>query len=228
MKINAFEQRSAEQALRVLIEKLDDLLLYIEPDRNGLRSYSHKSRELLILACTEVEDSWVSIFKSSGISPQNNRMFTTKYYVKLLSKARLNEFQITFKNYDELRNFIPFCQWDLSQPTKSLKWYDSYNKTKHDRNSSFNEATLENVLDAVSASIAMFCARFSPFSLLNNNNILSSLINQYFKISLRESDPSTYYIPKIDLPANTRTDLFIYDCYDRKHNVSWNIIPLVL
>lgn len=85
----------------------------------------------------------------------------------------LNEFQITLKNYDELRDFIPFSQWNISQPTKSLKWYDSYNKTKHDRNSSFNEATLENVLDAVSASIAMFCARFSPFSLLNNNNALS-------------------------------------------------------
>lgn len=228
LKINAFEQRSAEQALRVLIEKLDDLLLYIEPDQNGLKSYGHKSRELLILACTEVENSWVSIFKSSEVAPQNNRMFTTNDYVKLLSKARLNEFQITLKNYDELRDFIPFSQWNISQPTKSLKWYDSYNKTKHDRNSSFNEATLENVLDAVSASIAMFCARFSPFSLLNNNNALSSLINQHFKISLNDSDPATYYIPKIELPADTRIDLLVYDCYKQKHNVAWNILPLVL
>lgn len=228
LKIDAFEQRSAEQALRVLIEKLDDLLLYIEPDQNGLKSYGHKSRELLILACTEVENSWTSIFKSSGISPQNNRMFTTNDYVKLLSKARLDEFQITFKNYDELRDFIPFSQWDKSQPTKSLKWYDSYNKTKHDRNSSFNEATLENVLDAVSANIVMFCARFSPFSLLNNNNTLSSLVNQHFRISLNDSDPATYYIPKIELPEDTRTDLLIYDCYKQKHNVAWNILPLVL
>lgn len=228
LKINPFEQRSSEQALRVLIEKLDDLFLYIEPDQNGLKAYGHKSRELLILACTEVENSWASIFKSSGIAPQNNRMFTTNDYVKLLSKSRLNEFQITFKNYDELRNFTPFSQWGVFQPTKSLKWYDSYNKTKHDRNSSFNEATLENVLDAVSASIVMFCARFSPFSLLKSNNALSSLINQHFKISLNDSDPATYYIPKIELPADTRTDLSIYDCYNQKHNVAWNILPLSL
>ncbi|TKG18157.1 hypothetical protein FCV84_06810 [Vibrio breoganii] len=228
LKVSPFEQRSAEQALRVLIEKLDELLLYIEPDQNGLRAYGHKSRELLILACTEVENLWTSIFKNSGIPPQNNRMYTTQDYVKLLSKACLNEFEITFKNYDGLRKFVPFSQWNVAQPTQSLNWYDAYNKTKHDRNASFSEATLENVLDAISANIAMFCAKFSPFGLINDNNALSSLINQHFQISLNGSDPSTYYIPKIDLPAGIRTDLFIYDCYKQKHNVAWNILPLVL
>ena len=226
LKIDTFEQRSAEQALRILIEKLDDLLIYIEPDQNGLKAYGHKSRELLILACTEVENSWTSILKNSGLEPKNKKMFTTQDYVKILSKACLNEFEVNFKNYNGLRSFVPFSQWDKSRPTKSLKWYDSYNKTKHDRNAAFNEATLENVLDSVAAAIVMFCAKFSPFSLINNNNALSSLINQHFIIRFNNSDPSTYYIPKIELPNNTRKDLFIYNCYKAKHNVAWDVLPL--
>lgn len=63
LNIDPYEQRSAEQALRVLVEKLDDILLYVEPSQSGLASYGHKSRELLILACTEVENLWTSIFQ---------------------------------------------------------------------------------------------------------------------------------------------------------------------
>lgn len=228
LNIDVYEQRSAEQALRVLIDKLDDILLYIEPSQSGLASYSHKCRELLILACTEVENLWTSIFQKAGIQPSNNRMYTTQDYVKLLPKACLNEFEITFKNYNGLRKFQPYVNWTSQQPTQSLNWYHAYNKTKHDRNASFNEATLENVMDAISAIVAMFCAKFGPFSLINDNNALSSLINQHFHIRLKDSDPSTYYVPKINLPADTRNDLLVYDCYREGHNEAWNIRPLIL
>ncbi|MEZ8503158.1 hypothetical protein AB6D08_17740 [Vibrio splendidus] len=226
--IDPYERRSAEQALRVLVEKLDDILLYIEPDQNGLSAYGHKSRELLILACTEVENLWTSIFKKSNILPQNGRMFTTQDYVKLLHKACLSEFEITFKNYQGLRKFQPFANWTAAQPTQSLDWYNAYNMTKHDRNTSFNKATLENVMDAIAANVAMFCAKYGPFGLFHDNNALSSLFNQHFSISLINSDPSTYYIPKITLPAGTRTDLFVYDCYQSGHNENWDVQPLVL
>jgi hypothetical protein len=228
LNIDPFEQRSAEQALRVLIEKLDEILLYVEPSESGLRSYSHKCRELLILACTEVENLWTSVFQKAQIQPQNSRMYTTQDYVKLLPKACLNEFEITFRNYNGLRNFQPYVNWTAQQPTQSLNWYHAYNKTKHDRNTAFNEATLENVMDAIAAIVAMFCAKFGPFSLLNDNNTLSSLINQHFNICLKDSDPSTYYVPKITLPADTRNDLFLYDCYRQKHNDEWRVQPLVL
>ncbi|EGR7978103.1 hypothetical protein M2H39_20790 [Vibrio vulnificus] len=228
LNIDPYERRSAEQALRVLVEKLDDILLYIEPDQNGLCAYGHKSRELLILACTEVENLWTSIFKKSNILPQNGRMFTTQDYVKLLPKACLSEFEITFKNYQGLRKFQPFANWTAAQPTQSLDWYNAYNMTKHDRNTSFNKATLENVMDAIAANVAMFCAKYSPFGLFHDNNALSSLFNQHFSISLVNSDPSTYYIPKITLPAGTRTDLFVYDCYQSGHNENWDVQPLVL
>jgi len=50
--------RLAEQALLLLIQRLDELLLFVEPTTQSLQTYSHKARELLILACTEVEAQW--------------------------------------------------------------------------------------------------------------------------------------------------------------------------
>lgn len=228
INVDTFEKRSAEQALRVLIEKLDDILLYVEPNKNGLSSYGHKSRELLILACTEVENLWTSVLQKAATQPINGRVFTTQDYVKLLPKACLNEFEITFKNYSGLRKFKPYSSWNPQQPTQSLSWYDAYNKTKHDRNSNFNEAILENVMDSIAAVITIFCAKFGPFTLIKDNNSLSSMINQHFEICLNNSDPATYYVPKIELPNNTRNDLFVYDCYREGHQKPWNVQPLVL
>ena len=226
LNVSKFTQRSSEQALRIIIEKLDDLLLYIEPDVNGLQSYSHKTRELLILACTEVENQWTALLNKASAEPINTRTFTTQDYVKLLNVAHLNEYVIKLRNYENLNHFNPFLDWTIDRPTQSLAWYNAYNKTKHDRDLNFSEATLENTIQAVLANIIMFSARFSPFNLLNESKTLSSIINQNFEIALENSNPSSYYIPKIELPETTRKDLLVYDCYREQHNKSWVINPI--
>lgn len=227
LRIDTYEQRSAEQALRILLDKLDDIFLYVEPDQNGIRSFGHKSRELLILACTEVENMWTSFFNKAGITSSNGRRFTTQDYVKLLPKLCLGEFQISFKNYN-VRKFQPFINWNAAQPTKSLSWYDAYNKTKHDRNNAFSSATLENVMDAITANVVMFCAKYGPFYLLKNNTTLTSLINQHFEIELVNSDLSTYYIPKFSFPAGTREDIFVFDPHRSGFMVPWDVQTLTL
>ncbi|MFI8008664.1 hypothetical protein ACIF8R_00520 [Acinetobacter sp. ABJ_C4_1] len=227
LNIDMYEQRSAEQALLILLDKLDDIFLYVEPDQNGAQSFGHKSRELLILACTEVENMWVSLFNKTGTPAANGRTFTTQDYVKLLPKLCLGEFQISFKNYN-VRKFKPFINWNASHPTQSLSWYDAYNKTKHDRKNFFSCATLENVMDAITANIVMYCAKYGPFYLLSNNTTLSSLINQHFEIELLNSDSSTYYIPKFSFPANTREDLFIFDPHQNGYMVPWDVQPLTI
>ncbi|MDC5321638.1 hypothetical protein [Acinetobacter sp. AKBS16] len=227
LKIDTYQQRSTEQALRILIEKLDDIFLYVEPDQNGLCSYGHKSRELLILACTEVENMWTSTLQDAQVIPSNGRVFTTNDYVKLLPKLFLREYQISFKNYS-VRKFQPFINWDTTRPTQSLAWYDAYNKTKHDRNNAFSYATLENVMDAIAANIIMFCVKYSPYSLFESNTSLSSLINQHFEIKLINSDLSSYYIPKFLFPSNIRNDLFIFDPYSSGYAVPWNVQNLII
>lgn len=228
MNFSQNEHRSSEQALRILIERLDELLLYIEPDGPGLDSFGHKTRELLILASTEVENQWTALLRKSSAYHSTTRNLTTQDYVKLLYPAFLSEYQVKLRNYDAVGSVTPFEKWDSSSPTQSLSWYDSYNKTKHDRTSHFSRATLRNAIEAVTADLVLFCVRFSPIQLLNETKTLSSIVHQTFEITLAKADPGSFYIPLIELPPDTRQGLLVYDSYREQHNKPWIVDDLAL
>jgi hypothetical protein len=221
-----YDQRSAEQALRLLVERLDELLLYIEPDVSGLKTYSHKNRELLILACTEVENTWKHYMRLGGATPITGSDFTTKDYVKLLGPLFLSEFEISLKPYGSVFPMRPFLGWNAAAPTKSLPWYDAYNKTKHDRSTHFGEATLHNCLLAIAANLILFCTRFSPFPLFQTEGTLAPLVSHLFGIELRDCDPATFYVPLLSLPSNIRPDLVCGQSKDWVQN--WVALPLQL
>ncbi|MCX2472785.1 hypothetical protein OQZ33_00435 [Pedobacter sp. MC2016-05] len=210
LEVTEADRRLSEQALRVLLEKLDDLFLYIEPDVVSLNTYSHKIRELLILACTEIENFWVHYMMLSGIAPIG-RNYSTQDYVKLKEKLFLNEFQFTLRSYATLAPITPFVSWSSVNPTTSLGWYDAYNKTKHNRTTHFSSATLSNAISAVVANLILYIVRFSPYPLLEDKNTFNTLVNQHFNFELTDADYKQSYIPQIEVPAHYRSDIFIYD-----------------
>jgi len=218
-------QRTAEQALRILIEKLDEILLYIEPSRAGLQSYGHKCRELLILACTEVENLWAQYMRLANVSPVV-RTFNTNDYVRLLGPLHLSEFLISCKLISNSYSVTPFSQWNAANPTQSLTWYSAYNKTKHDREQYFAEATLENCLHAIAAVVAMFCVRHSPFPLVEGNSSLAGLFTQHFDISLVNPDIKSFYVPAFNIFPNIRSDLFFAGMTE--HVIPWQATALVI
>ncbi|MBN2711033.1 MAG: hypothetical protein JXR97_01165 [Planctomycetes bacterium] len=228
ININNSELRSQEQALRVLIEKLDEILLYIEPSSEGLESYSHKIRELLILAATEVENQWRVLLNRANEKPINGSTFTTQDYVKTLPFTFVEEFEVSLKHYSLFKPAKPFSGWNSANPTKSLKWYDSYNKTKHNRDRHFDEAKLKYAIDAVAANIALYCTRFGILRLLHDTTILTGLFKQIFDISMVNSDRKTFYIPELEIPKNTRKNCFVFDCYLSKYNKPWTLNKLKL
>ena len=225
LKTNEYEQRTTEQALRILIEKLDDLLLYIEPNANSLMAFSHKTRELLILACTEAENTWTKYMTISGVKP-TYKDFCTKDYVKLLLPLFLDEYEIKVKPYKSINPIRPFSGWNQTAPTQSLSWYHAYSKTKHDRELYFGEATLINCIQAVAANIVLFCIRFSPYPLFQGANSLSGLVNHLFSIELTNPDPTTFYIPKMELRDQRRPSLVCGDA--TKLTTSWLSKQIVL
>jgi hypothetical protein len=227
LKTNEVERRLTEQALRILLEKLDDLFLYIEPDMISFNTYSHKIRELLILGCTEVENLWGYYMNLSGTKPIAKN-YTTKDYVKLNDKLFLNEFQCTLRSYVSLPPIKPFENWTSTSPTASLPWYDAYNKTKHDRATHFSVATFSNALNAVIATLILYMVRFSPYPLAEETGTLSSLANQHFKFELINTEVKSSYIPLVDIPSNYRTNIFIYDSTKAGDVKPYIVKPLLL
>ena len=218
LNVSENEMKLSEYSLRLLIQKLDEIFLYIEPDITSLNTYSHKTRELLILACTEVENFWQYYMIQANENPIG-RNYTTKDYVKLLDKLHLKDFEFTLKTYSNIPTIKPFESWNDNAPTISLAWYDAYNKTKHDRDNHFSQATLMNCINAVVANLVMHCIKFSPFPMFEQTNIFSSLINQHFNAKFNNCDPKTFYLPKLLIPEDTREDIF---CFDSRKN-KWNL-----
>jgi hypothetical protein len=189
------ERRLTEYSLRVLIEKMDDLFLYIEPDSVSMNTYSHKIRELLILACTEVETFWTFYLQKAG--EPNSKRFTTNDYVKLKDKLFLNEYKFSLKSFASISPIKPFETWDQANPTESLPWYSAYNKTKHNRVNNFHYATFENALNAVIANLVLYIVRFGPNAMITQHGVFNTLVNQHFQLIMENTNLEFMYIPSV-------------------------------
>ncbi|SDF61984.1 hypothetical protein [Chitinophaga filiformis] len=221
------EKRSSELAILLLIERLEELFSYIHPDANGLQTYGHKSRELLILACTEVENFWKHFLRKGGVTNPTGR-YNTNDYVKLLAPLYLKEFEFTLKTYSTVAPVSPFLNWNRSNPTTSLDWYDAYNKTKHDRDAHFNEATLWNCIQAVVANLVMYSVRFSPHPLTDQGNRFSVLYKQHFDGKLNNPDVTSFYTHNVMLSPTHRDHLHSFDPVASRAIQPFIIKPLVL
>lgn len=223
--ITASQRRASEQTLYLLLEALQALFLVVEPEAGGLTAYGPRTRELLILACTEVEDGWSHFLRTAG-NAAPPRGWNTNDYVALRDPLYLSEYKLALQPYANVPPVRPFEQWDPARPTASLDWYDAYNKTKHDRAGSLNEATLQRCIEAVAANIVLFCVRYSPFPLYAQNTPVASLVSHLFELELVDCDPATFYVPLVGPPPGTGQSLAYGD--SQRFHRPWTTSALVL
>lgn len=207
------ERRGAELTLLLILERLNELLLYVEPHPSTLSTYGHKQRELLLLAATEVESHWKWFLTASGLKP-TGQGFSTNDYVNLAPAIFLSDFDITIPRYPSVKAISPFEGWDARRPTKSLPWYDAYNETKHDRVGGLSRATLESCLSAVAANLVLFISRFGYQTLFNGRGNLAANFNETFSMDLARAAPTTFYTPLIAIPPNQRPDFITFDSHN--------------
>jgi hypothetical protein len=155
-----------------------------------LCTFGHDIRNLLILACTEVEAHWHAVLVANHRDPFKKKYYDTKDYVKLCSAMRLNEYAIAFPNYPWLAPFMPYNGWKTGKPTQSLRWYGAYNAVKHNRETEFHQATLLHAFEAISACVIMMVAQFG-----SQEGLCQSLeLETFFNLSERPAWPfSDYY-----------------------------------
>lgn len=217
------ERRAAELPLLLILERLNEILLYVEPDPSSLATFGYKQRELLLLSATEVEAQWRWFLDRSGIKP-TAKDFSTNDYVKLSRALFLEDFDITIARYPSVKAFSPFLGWNSQNPTKSLPWYDAYNRTKHDRAGGLRCASLEMCLMAVAANLVLFIARFGYHALYNGRGNLSANFNETFSIDMTRASPGTFYVPYIVLPPDQRTDFVTFSSQNLQTN--WQKVAL--
>src|SRR5262249_43052612 len=136
--------------LHALIQELDQICRVVHPSGNNLDAYGHAIRNILLLACMEVEAHWKLLLCENAYAVQE-RNFNTKHYIKLLEPMKLDEFTVALNHYPWLEPICPFRRWAEPNTSRTLGWYSAYNDTKHDRERHFAEATLGRALTAVTA-----------------------------------------------------------------------------
>ncbi len=147
------------QQVETLFDGLSSVFRVAHPEENNLSAYGGAIRDLIILACTEVEAQWTGILKANNVMVRGDR-YTTNHYVRLLPAMKLDIYRVELMRYPSLPVFVPFAGWNSRQATKLLAWYDVYNKVKHDREANFKEATLGNAISAVAACVVMLAAQY--------------------------------------------------------------------
>jgi hypothetical protein len=164
----------ARGQLSVLARQLERICQTVHPQGKALDTFGHDTRNLLILACTEVETHWRGVLVANGAAQAGDRL-STSAYVKLNSAMKLDHYAVAFPNYPWLAPFKPYDGWGTTgKPTRELQWYDAYNAVKHDRENSFDRASLRNVFEAISACVVMIVAQFGLPAGLGRNSELRS------------------------------------------------------
>jgi hypothetical protein len=160
--------------LIAFVRQLHRICQTIHPTEATLTAYGHDIRNLLILACTEVETHWRGVLVANGVAEKH---FNTNDYIKLRAAMRLDEYAVEFFNYPWLDVFRPFSGWTTATaPTRGLEWYDAYNAVKHRRETDFRRATLQHAFEAVSACAVMMVAQFGTDTVLDRSADLHAFL----------------------------------------------------
>ncbi|UPK05922.1 hypothetical protein [Bradyrhizobium sp. 170] len=144
---------SASGQLHALIQQLEQICRVVQQMEANFKAYGHEMRNVLILACTELESQWKAILGAHKAPAEN-----TTHYVKLCSAMKLAEYAVEFPYYPWMTERRPFVGW--RHGTKDLPWYGAYNGVKHNRDSNFPQASLDAAFDALTAFFIMLCAQY--------------------------------------------------------------------
>lgn len=157
-KCYANDRISLCRALKLIVNDLGNIFEYIEPCNDNLNTYSHRTYELFLRTCTEFEANCKSILKANGYSKTGT--LNIQDYYKIDKSSKLSDYKVKLNIWKpNSKIYMPFSDW---KDGYSLKWYQDYNKVKHDREENFKYASLENLVQAVTGLI---CILFSQFGI---------------------------------------------------------------
>lgn len=151
------------KSVRSILVRLEEAFRVVEPDHRNKKTFGHEFRQLLILACTEVESACKAILVANDYRTLHPERWNTKDYVNLIKPLYLNQWEVALTRSPRYPSFAPFGAWDITKPTQSLDWYNAYNITKHDRENKLHDATLERAIHAAGAAYALTIAQFGHF-----------------------------------------------------------------
>jgi hypothetical protein len=175
------------RAFLIIQKDLHDLFDYVEPAEKNQKTYSFRTHELLFRTCVEIEANCVAILTENGYQKSSNLNMSD--YKKINETHRLSSYEVKLPVWNGQNNIRkPFSKWETGG---SLDWYNAYNITKHNRHTEFEQATFDNLIEAICGLVAILASQFlthdfSPsdchLSVGGIDDGMESAIGGYFRI----------------------------------------------
>lgn len=145
------------QSFEILKRDLQRLFEFIEPCVNNYSTFSQRTFELLLRACTEVESNCKQILRANGHAVDNINILR---FADLNGPMKLSDYVVCCPAI-EFPDFSPFGAF--SNPDRNQRsplWYRAYNEAKHDRANSFSSADVKNVIESIGAVYVILSAQY--------------------------------------------------------------------
>jgi len=128
------------------IEKdLENLSRYIEFANANLGTYSIELTHILLSASSEVDVIMKQLCSLIDTTQTTNNINDYKGVIQAQLGTFINE-EICIDRFG-----LSYKPWDNWNGSQNPDWWRSYNNVKHQRNNHFNEANLQNTINAVGA-----------------------------------------------------------------------------
>jgi hypothetical protein len=185
------------RAFLMIQEDLISLFEYIEPDDQNCDTYSLRTYELLLRACTEIETNFKAIFAANTYKKRSSELKMDDYK-KIEHSHYLSQYEVKvhyWKGAGRIRH--PFAAWAGGQP---LTWYQAYNNAKHDRVANMKEAKFDQVVDAVCGLVVVLSSQFLGEDFTPRQGLLAlegsgdgyeSAVGNYFRIKYPQDVPDS-------------------------------------
>ncbi|MBO6077156.1 MAG: hypothetical protein J6P66_00195 [Bacteroidaceae bacterium] len=168
LPINCFQEYSNQlRQLEIILSDIAEVFKVIAPYRNQYSVYGYAIRNIIILACTELDARMQSILADNGVCA-NGKHYEMKDFYKLKDPLKLDEYELSFYRYGELGTFTPFASWKNDE---QLYWYQAYNHIKHHREKHFTEAKLFNAINAIMGYAIILIAQYGYRNELWNDTV---------------------------------------------------------
>lgn len=144
------------------IEKmLAETRQYVSPSSANRSTYSDEFTKIILLSCAEIDSILKCLCEIENIDSAS-RHYSMVDYAKLLNRnSRINDIGYTpFYNSSLTEKPLiafPFIDLDENKPYANLKWWENYQKIKHDRIENVELGNLENAVFSLVAHYIVVC-----------------------------------------------------------------------
>ena len=192
---NQLEYSNLLRQLEIVLDDLESVFKVVAPNRYNKKVYGHSIRNIILLACTEIDMMMKHILERNVYT--RKKTYSTNDYIHLLKPLRLNEYKVGFRRFGN-SSYSPFWRWNNEDPSKSIWWYDAYNKVKHDREENFKHANLGTAINAVMAFAITLIAQYGYRNGLWNERV-GKIINVMKEPQWKLED---FYVPSPEIKEN--------------------------